>query len=275
VVLRRLPRIHLLTFGGGSNRYRAAAHRVGKQAKASGMFASINVVDDPSLRRDHPEFVAAHADVLRPGVRGFGYWLWKPTLVAHALRDDDFLLYVDGGCILNLSREEPRRRLIEYTELAAGSGGLFMQMRLPEWQWSKRDTVDRLALADADRASGQLVAGMFLLRGSAAAGDLVRTWHAIAVEDGYHYLDDSPSHQPEHDGFVEHRHDQAILSGLAKTAGFSAIPDETYHAPDWATTGADLPVWATRHHWRYSTYGTRRERMLFRLDIRRQRWRDR
>lgn len=239
------------------------------------MFASINAVDDRSLLRNHPAFVERHATMLQPTVRGFGYWLWKPMLVANSLHPNDFLLYVDGGCTLNLGRELPRRRLIDYTDLAADSGGLLMSLGLPEWQWSKRDTLERLALNEAQQASGQLVGSTFVLRGSSQVVDVVREWNAVAVEDDYHYLDDSPSRQPERDAFVEHRHDQALLSGLAKRAGLAVIRDETYHAPNWATAGADLPVWTTRHYWRYSTYGTSWERMLFRIDIRRQRWRGR
>ena len=51
------------------------------------------------------------------------------------------------------------------------------------------------------------------------------------------------------DTFKEHRHDQAILSCLCKVADIVPIADETFFAPDWSIGGADLPIWAARHHW--------------------------
>ena len=56
-------------------------------------------------------------DVLVEGVKGYGYWVWKPYLIKKVLDElniGDTLLYVDAGCHINY---KGKKRIGKYFEL--------------------------------------------------------------------------------------------------------------------------------------------------------------
>jgi hypothetical protein len=247
----RTRRTDFITFGGGRSGFPRAARRLVSEARRSELFQTSVSMTDKDLFRDHPDFTTRHASRLTTATRGFGYWLWKPYLLDSALRETsaDYLLYLDAGCVLDLSSARARQRLDEYCDIADQSGIAVMQLHHLEQVWCKSDTMDRLGLDELGRSSGQIQGAIILIKRSPTTQDFVRTWLEISEEDDCRYLDDSPSTIPNHPYFKDHRHDQAILSCLCKVTGVVPIADETYFAPDWALGGADLPIGAARHHW--------------------------
>ena len=243
--------VDIVTFGGGQPRWERAARRVGREARASGLFNEVRVDTQRTFRRDHESFAARHRKILSPGVRGFGYWIWKPLIIRTALaQSNGSVLYVDAGTTLNLQRTGSRSRLAEYVDMAHDCGGI--ADRISEYKacfWTKADTAQRLAMSGETLEAGQLAAGFMLLKKTPENLDLLDQWLKIAVEDDYHFIDDSPSVAPEISGFREHRHDQSILHGLWPQAGLGHVVDETYFSPDWSIDGRDYPIWATRHGW--------------------------
>ena len=249
----------LLTFGGGYSRYRRAARRLAVQARRSGLFDSVEPITDGDLRRDHADFVRRNARILSRDVRGFGYWIWKPYLIDAALQSSaEFLCYLDAGAVLNVNNARARRRFDEYHEIADANGLAVMRNDYEEQTWCKADTLSRIGLYGAERSSGQAEAGFLLMRNSSATRELVREWLNLCCDDGYRYVDDSPSQLPNAPGFNEHRHDQAILSCLCKVRGVEMIPAEAYFPTTWRTAGTDSPIWQARHCWgsRFDGTGT-------------------
>ena len=239
--------VSFLTFGAGAPGWNVAARRLGKSAFRSRQFSSVAVGGGETLQRDHPEFCERYASMLQSDVKGFGYWIWKPLLIRSALKQSKgFVLYLDGGCMLNLRTTSAKMRLQQYVEMAETAGAVMMQLDHPEWKWNKADTVERLGLTVDQLESGQIQSGTLLFRKSSEVFDLLDAWLEIVLESSHHFVDDSPSRLPERPGFCDHRHDQAILSGLAKVAGISPIPNETYFEPDWFHQGVDYPIWTTR-----------------------------
>jgi hypothetical protein len=245
------PRIGLVTFGGGKNNIRAAARRLARQAKKSERFTSILVTTDFSLKREHREFWELHKRILKPEVRGFGYWIWKPYLINHALRQwqgkVDFILYLDSGCEIN-SAPESQKRWSDYLVLMNGeTGRLMMQQTCIEKDWQKMDAVVRLGMTEEAMESGQLAGAVLALRVDSENISLTNEWLQLCIEDNYHLVDDSPSRVPNSPHFIEHRHDQSILSGLVKRYGATVIPDETQWAPTWDVSGKSFPIWTPRN----------------------------
>ncbi len=80
---------------------------------------------------------------------------------------------------------------------------------------------------EAFLATPQIAGGIQVLRKCQHSLDVTREWLNLATEN-YHWIDDSPSHLPNHPDFREHRHDQSIISLLVKNRGALIIPDETY-----------------------------------------------
>jgi hypothetical protein len=47
-------------------------------------------------------------------------------------------------------------------------------------------------------------------------------------------------------GFIEHRHDQSLLSLILEQRGYLGSPDETFFEPEWLAFGTNYPIWTTR-----------------------------
>ena len=240
-------RIGLVTFGAGKAEIRAAARRVARQGRKSGRFSLISLNTDITLRRDHQEFCEKHKDMLHVDVRGFGYWIWKPYLINYMLRtwqgNVDFLLYLDSGCEINYSKES-ERRWQDYLDLMKNdTGRLVMQQQYVEKHWQKMDVVKTLGLSQEALESGQILGGVLALRADEGNIRLTQEWLDLCTSNNYHLVDDTPSRIPNESYFVEHRHDQSILSALIKRDGATIIPVETYWSPNWIESGSKFPIW--------------------------------
>ncbi|NDC62583.1 MAG: hypothetical protein EBZ59_01025 [Planctomycetia bacterium] len=244
----RLPGDHgrriFVTFADA--KYEPSLRRIARQARA------MDVYDEILIRRKRdldPRFVRRHRDILRPNVRGYGYWIWKPQVVHAALeqcRDGDIVHYCDAGCHL-LAAGRPR--LLEYFALAesAESGVLAFKFEPPRppfrhdgrplpgfrnIEWCKADLLGTCGLLD-DRAFLEdftLAATTFFVRRSRATLDFVREWRDF-MDRNVPLIDDSPSHRPNLPEFREHRHDQAVFNCLAHGRGFETASAYEFDYP--------------------------------------------
>ena len=184
-----------------------------------------------------PTFVARNqATLAQP--RGAGYWLWKPAIIARALRelpDDGHLFYCDAGClfinpideVIDLhDRELDDKGIVVFkTTMWVETGPPWQDA--PEYMWTKQDV---FAALDADTAttthSAQANGATILMRRRDFAIRFVDDWLALCEDP--HLLTDTPSRLPNHAGFNEHRHDQSLLSVLAKLRGVHMADDITH-----------------------------------------------
>lgn len=239
----------LVTFGGGGLRWRAAAARLGRQARQTSWFNVALVVTDRNLGSFLPSFFDSHGELVAREPRGFGFWLWRPLLLAEllAVPHDRIVVFVDAGCELSHTAESDAV-MRDYLVEAADRGATLFEVE-GDWSdrmYSKRDLTHHVGLGEADLASRQIQGGALILRNSGPTRQLVSAWSALAVAQDYHFLDDSPSRLPEDPAFIEHRHDQSILSTLAKDAGLQSRDNETFHYPDWQGASR-YPIWTARN----------------------------
>lgn len=238
------PTIAFVTFGGGLTAYRRAARRIAAEASDTGWCTDVRCLHERDLDR---RFREEHRSLLRPSVRGFGYWLWKPRVILDVLQasDADVVVYCDAGSSL---RDSPRRalRFRSYADLAMESRGVVsFDLGLVESRWCKADTLQRVDPAGQHWHTNARAGGTLYIHRNAEVIDLVDTWLRIAAESHYHFIDDSPSVAPDDPRFREHRHDQSILSLLTKAAGHPA-PADMLGYPDFGAD-TDSPIWTTRH----------------------------
>lgn len=161
--------------------------------------------------------------------RGGGYWLWKPYIIRMVLREcyaDDVLVYSDAGPdeyysfsalpvrVARLALSSPMGFLLGTTTPQHGT------MRA----WTKRDC---LVLCGGDRPEiyerPQIQATWSIWTKTDLALRFLDDWLA-ACEDP-RCLTDIPNQcgLPDHDGFIDHRHDQAIASVLAAVRGVPGL----------------------------------------------------
>ena len=176
------------------------------------------------------ELWSKHGDFIINNKRGFGYWIWKPFLVLDTLKrlnENDALLYTDGGCVLNAAGAQ---RLHQYVGIARASKGLLLfHVPMSETSFSKIDTIRRiLPTVPIDELGRQRIGTAFVVVNTKETKRFFEHVLEIATENAYHFLDDSPSTARETADFIDHRHDQSIISLLSKYYNYSSIPDETY-----------------------------------------------
>lgn len=168
---------------------------------------------------------------LRPWLyrRGFGYWEWKARLVEHylaTLADGDILVYSDAGICWNAT-PAARRRFREYLAMLSGGRDIVaFSQPFAEQEWTKGDVLATLGVYDDESVcrSGQLWAGAFLMRKSAAVAQMVRRWNAVNRRELELITDRRSRLAADKAGFREHRHDQSIFSCLVKTMPHATVP---------------------------------------------------
>lgn len=239
-------RIRLVSFADGVFTARRASFL--QEAREMDVFDDVQVFNGSQLPT---AFLHQHGDFLRAHTRGFGYWIWKPRIIAAALQEssvDDLVVYLDVGFTLNRGG---RARLLEYLDIAIDSPYRMLSFQTvhTESLWTKADLAQHLGVAEspAVMCTSQLTSGFIILGKTAENIELIEHWQTVAVADGYRYSDDSPSVLPNHREFREHRHDQSISSLLRKLRGTTITHYEVQLYDRYFTAlQPKLPAWATR-----------------------------
>ena len=248
---RTPPRLHFVTFGGGSLRWRLAARRLAAQCRNSGWFASVEAITDQDLPSVAPELVRRHGVFMSTHARGMGYWIWRPPLLRSVIErrlHDGIVVFLDAGCELNVNPQSTRR-LVEYTEAAEDYGFLAMRTTFTLAQWTKADLVHASKNEDRQHGTCLIEPGVMLMTCTPENAERMATWEEWCEVEEYHLLDDSPSVRPNDPAFIEHRHDQSVLTCLDAKLGLYTIPRESYFPGAWQTDGATYPFWASRNRW--------------------------
>jgi len=231
-----------LTFGGPSRNYHDAVKRICNEALQFNIFDSIIGLTDLHLK-NHANFYTRHKQFMETNPRGYGYWIWKPYIVQQQLasmNENDILVYADAGCVMNINGV---RRMHEYFEMVNNSeyGILSFQLEHSEKTWSKMDLIEYLGVHEHSNTN-QCISGVFIIRKCKHTTDLVNKWYETCCN--YDLISDTPSVSKNDDSFIEHRHDQSVLSLLLKKHGSIIIDDETYFV-NW-NDGIDSPILAMR-----------------------------
>lgn len=246
----RDPKIFFITFGAGNREIVEAAHRLGKQALDSGFFDDIEVLSESDL----PEHVInLFSPIQFSKIRGFGYYAWKPFLIYKkigSLQDGDVLVYLDAGSEINPSGGH---RFTYYLDFVARHD--FLVFPIPEQHrlWVKPHS--SLTVQAQNFFRNQVASGFVMLKVSDLSRRITRRWYELAFEDSgsalTDWLEDGQSVGP---GFMEHRHDQAVLTHVVISENLPVLDrDETSHNP-WIR-GQDYPFLSLRNRTGASTVG--------------------
>jgi hypothetical protein len=158
--------------------------------------------------------------------RGAGYWIWKSYIINKTLElmeDDDILFYSDSG-IEFINNIDP---LIK--ELNKSKRGLLL-FELEDYhtnkKWTKRDTFfymdcDSMKYTD----STQILASYIILMKNNFTTSFIKEW--LNLSQDYRIITDSSNEcgLPDYAEFIDHRHDQSILSILGRKYEIDTLPD--------------------------------------------------
>ncbi len=163
-----------------------------------------------------PEFYAKNEFILRQS-RGAGYWMWKYYFFDQLLNDESipegsYIFYSDSGSYFIESIDN----LINVLERDGQSVQVYRQNHA-SYIWTKRDM---FILMDADKepfiSSCQRVGGWML----AKKDDFSRKFftECLAYSCDFRIITDAPNQmgQPNYPGFRDHRHDESLITIMAK-----------------------------------------------------------
>jgi hypothetical protein len=239
---------HFVSFGAGRRAYGSALKRLRKEIIQLDPEARVWLFDDSCVGDSVEGLGQPFLDFARDHPRGFGYWVWKPWVVLEVMKnaqEGDIVFYLDVGCTVHTS-EKSRLRYGWYQDCIRKNGSLFFQEKFLEYSWTKKEVAEHFHLSEQHLATGQIISGIHGYLVNATSHRFIQEWLNACTLDSGRLVVDVESSVNEDKRFVEHRHDQSVLSCLVKSKGLSAVPDESFYYPHWNRDGDDVPFWATR-----------------------------
>ncbi|HWU02317.1 MAG TPA: hypothetical protein VN222_06215 [Novosphingobium sp.] len=188
---------------------------------------------------------APHRDVF-DAPRGAGYWAWKPWAILRAMDaagPEDVIYYHDCGFGLRYKTFLRLRRLVALAREHGFVAGVACPQYGPNRIWNRRQCRELMGVGGrADIAAAPSIQATWSLwSNTPAARAFVERWLAYCLQFDA-IRDASPAECAQEDeGFVEHRHDQAILTNLTlREGGFFVEPME--QTLDFAKSAAFLEL---------------------------------
>ena len=235
LICEKTTRWHILTFGSHGNYWELAKRKCHGNGNG-GTFApnraetrrlhrqlghkvrNVDTCTNLTVASLPKEWAAAHG--INASVRGAGYWRWKPYAIQQKLAsmgEGEVLAWMDYDLVL-LDHEPWSLCLGQNVE--AGVAGFHFPC-LTDRAWTKRELADAIGADDRMMDSAQLYGGLVVLRNGPFARRFVGEWLHWATS-GLETDEYDPRRQ--HPRFRGHRHDQSILSLLAKKHRVKTFP---------------------------------------------------
>uniref|UniRef100_A0A7S4B5A7 Nucleotide-diphospho-sugar transferase domain-containing protein n=1 Tax=Chrysotila carterae TaxID=13221 RepID=A0A7S4B5A7_CHRCT len=174
---------------------------------------------------------ANHIDVR---TRGAGWWRWKPYTILQKLtsmREGEVLVHLDYDLV---PTTDLRALFCIGQKVRKGVGAFHMPCHTDR-AWTKRELAHEMRATDEMLDTVQIYAGLLVLRKNAFTLSFVREWLEWTTTG--EWATDAYARAAQHAGFVEHRHDQSILSLLTKKHLVKSFP--------FPTTSHDVrDIWA-------------------------------
>ena len=239
---------HFVSFGSGRRGYKPTLQRLRKEIERLDPNARVWLFDGGKIAQEIDGLDQSFSDFARSNPRGFGFWVWKPWVVLEVMKkaqEGDIVFFLDAGCTVHTSPKS-KLRYQGYIRHIKEYGNLFFQLQFRENNWTKREVVEHFQLEEQHKLSGQIFSGGHGHLVNASSHRIIEEWLEACTLDSGRLVRDVFSTLHEDDRFIEHRHDQSVLSCLVKREGLTVVPDETFHHPRWNRDGDAFPFWATR-----------------------------
>jgi hypothetical protein len=234
--------------------------RLRQEADSFNIFDKIFFYTEKELDKD---FQKKFRFLMRPYSRGYGYWCWKPQVIAQTLKlmsEGDILVYMDLGSHLNLSGKS---RFMDYIELIKKSTVGVLAFRSPQHldkRYSKIDVFRYFGVENNDFYinTTQIEATHIFFRKCEESVNLADEWLKALIDD-YTIFTDFPSKGTEYHEYERNTGDQSVFSILAKKYNIDTLSTDETWATDWSLLH-NYPLLAKRnktlnHWWQRKYFG--------------------
>lgn len=175
------------------------------------IFGKVDRVKTYTINDISPEFYSSNKATFEC-TRGGGYWLWKPYIILKHLEQieySDYLFYCDSGSIIIRSLKNIQK-IMEEDCLDI----MLFDIPLLEFQWTKKKLFESMECVSNDfKYTNQIQGGYIFIKKTEFSLKFFRQYleECLRIDN----LNDSDS-VGVNDKYIAHRHDQSILSLLAK-----------------------------------------------------------
>lgn len=174
------------------------------------------------------DFVSKYNSILTCE-RGGGYWLWKPYIINEILKkihENDVLLYLDSKYYFI----ESFIPIIDYLK----TSDIVLWKNKPNEEcyymknWCKMDVIHKYLIYEEviNQNALDCWAGAILMKKTDTTVKYMQEWLSMCCH--YENITDSPSIMTNEKTFIEHRHDQSLLSIIALKYEIPLYPFEKY-----------------------------------------------
>lgn len=231
-------KVHLISFADGTPSIIAAGERLLTQAKNSMWFDSVTIWDLNKIKILDEAWYLKHHNFIKENRRGFGYWIWKSKIIdlmMEVVPKDDLIVYLDAGCEINAQGHEKFKDYLKIAKALDIFCFYLDGLNYQTIQWTKKELLNKFQISIEDTLvfQPQIEATFLAFRNSDNCRKLTKKWNSLSTEDNYIFSNDVITNSQSPD-FLEHRHDQAILSLLLHTVDFGCtIRNENYFPNIW------------------------------------------
>ena len=244
----------MITFADGNPAIKLAGSRLVQQCQSIELFTKCIVIDDFILEL-LSDGETKLTRFIKENERGHGFWAWKSFVIASALDGKfgkfDGVFYTDAGTeILNngITRMKFRRLMKKTHKLGVVT---FLTNGIEE-KFTKKSVLSLLIDVKQRETYQREATTIFVSSLNSAGPAIIREWDRLAKGDNFSQLSDFLS-KDESPLFIDHRHDQSLLSIVLKNANVksSQINCPTYHNGRITTFQRLLfnswPIWQIRN----------------------------
>jgi hypothetical protein len=223
-----------VTFGAGRSGWIGAAKRITVEAEKTDLFEFCFNLDEQWLKTWDPEIYKIGLNLRKNHPpRGFGFWTWKPSVLlwAHLNFPNHSLFYFDAGSQIDTSPTKVQALNNVLNKVNTQGQIAWHLPQHSEANWTKVEVLNDFAPSLGSQNSGQVQSGFIGFSPGKTRNEFVRRFRNSALErDGFYFSDEIT--QIQNSGFIEHRHDQSLLSCLWKSEGFYSEEDPSYPFPE-------------------------------------------
>lgn len=240
-----MPTIDLISFAGPGLQWRATSQRFFREARKAGLFREIKIYRKQDLNGLQEPISQQGIRLTENFSKGYGYWIWKPAVVvdylSRAPEDVDFVLFCDVGC----SFGDPGKFEESYLQVLSGlnsKGPTLVQSMRQESTWTRKAVIDlyeEYGIAN-ETETGQFISGVHFWANDDLSLQIAKEWKDLCESNPAQLLLDPDPIYEELPAFEGHRHDQSLLSLIAKTHSIRPIKEEWI---PWTGSKEHLKPW--------------------------------
>lgn len=141
--------------------------------------------------------------------KGFGYWFWKPLIIKHVLdssEEGSLIIYIDAGDIVN---GQLINRIIEY-DCKHNLSCILLSGFNRQGNWTHKNCFNKMNCKEQKYYDAiQLEAGFQIWKKNEENICIINDYCSWC--QNYEVVCDQ---EISHEGYIEHRHDQSVLTNL-------------------------------------------------------------